>query len=238
MVAGASSSRAIPTSDPTRMWEVFFTSMCSRKNSTSATNAGHAGTPRRPVMTSVRPTSTMRYRPNTSRRRLKPAISLPSSLVVGGVSGRLLGAVALPGVAEARKVKVRIPIGHVDHRQALEVVAHDQVVHDTHGPVQLHRLLSDEARRLADVGLGARDGAAPGTGVAVAGIDRGDDGHRTDLLLGDVHVGHAVLQRLEDPDRHTELLAALEVGERRLVEGADDATRFCAQRRYGRIHPV
>jgi hypothetical protein len=73
---------------------------------------------------------------------------------------------ASAGIAEARQVKVGIAEAQIDHRQPLEVVADDEIIDHAHGAVHLHRLLTDQARRLANVGLGARHGAAALGGIS------------------------------------------------------------------------
>ena len=50
---------------------------------------------------------------------------------------------------------------HLDHRQALEIVAADIFVGHADAAVQLDALLADEAHRLAELHLGLGDGAAP-----------------------------------------------------------------------------
>ena len=49
---------------------------------------------------------------------------------------------------------------HIDHREALEVMADVELVDDSHRAVQLDGLLADEARGLSYIGLGARYGSA------------------------------------------------------------------------------
>jgi hypothetical protein len=152
-------------------------------------------------------------------------------------SSRLRAGIARgQSITEAREMKVRVSQTHIDHRQAFEVVADYEVVDHPHGSVHLHGLLSDESRRLSDVGFGARNRVTARAGIGDIGVDRSDDGHRADLFLGDVHVRHAVLQRLEGADGHAKLLAALKVREGRLVQHPHDTGRFCTQRRRRRIH--
>ena len=58
----------------------------------------------------------------------------------------------------------RVAEGHLEHRQALEVVAADVLVGDADAAVQLDALLADEAHALAQLHLGlatARAAAAP-----------------------------------------------------------------------------
>ena len=73
-------------------------------------------------------------------------------------------------------------------------------------------------------------------GIAL-GVDRraGEARHRLRLLVLDRHVDHPVLQRLERADRHAELLARLQVLERRVVGGLDRADRFGADQRGGEV---
>ena len=65
------------------------------------------------------------------------------------------------------------------------------------------------------------------------GIDGGtsETRHRLGLLVLDHHVDHPVLQCLERADRYAELLARLQVIERRVVGGLDRADGFGAYQR-------
>ena len=58
----------------------------------------------------------------------------------------------------------------------------------------------------------------------------GNDGHRASLLCSDNHLRHAVLQRLKGADRDAELLAGLQVAQRRLVERCHDAQGLRTER--------
>ena len=78
----------------------------------------------------------------------------------------------------------------------------------------------------ADTTCAARCGSASVSTVAHARL-----GHRLRLLVADHHVDHAVLQRLERADRHAELLARLQVVERRVVGVADRAHGLGADQR-------
>ena len=117
-------------------------------------------------------------------------------------------------------------------RQALEVVRRRQFVGHAHAAVQLHRLLADEARGLADPRLGRRHRAAAfGRRRRTPACTAASSRHRAGLLELHEHVGHAVLQRLEFADRHAELLARLQVLERgrdQRVHRADALRRTAA----------
>ena len=70
----------------------------------------------------------------------------------------------------------------------------------------LDALLGDEALAVAGRGLGHRRGERP-TVVVLRDGRRGEVAGRPGPLEGDEHVGELVLDRLERPDRHAELLA-------------------------------
>ena len=92
-------------------------------------------------------------------------------------------------------------------------------------------------RRPADLDLRRRDGAAPRVVFGILRHHRRQTGHRLRLLEGDLHVDHAVLQGLVAADRRAELLAGLQIVERRLVErghGADRLGAECRDRRVDR----
>jgi hypothetical protein len=120
-------------------------------------------------------------------------------------------------------------------REPFEIVADDDLIDDTHRAVQLHGLLSDEAGGLTDVGLGARYRAAARRRIADRSWIAAMIVHRAGLFRGNEHVRHAVLQHLKTADRSAELLAALQVTQRRLVERGDDAERLGAERRHAEI---
>src|SRR6202035_259617 len=90
---------------------------------------------------------------------------------------------------------------HIDHREALEVMADVELVDDSHRAVQLDGLLADEARGPSYIGLRARYGPAACRGFVAGGLDCRDDGHRTGVPGGDEHVGHSMVQRLEEIGR-------------------------------------
>src|SRR5260370_24356094 len=95
---------------------------------------------------------------------------------------------------------------HIDHREALEIMADVELVDDSHRAVQLDGLLADEARGLSYIGLGARYGSAACRGVVARGLDCRNDGHRTGLLGGDAHVVPSMLQRLAAAQHRAPLL--------------------------------
>ena len=66
-------------------------------------------------------------------------------------------------------------------------------------------------------------------------LHRGEVRHRADLLDAHQHVGDPVLQRLELADRHAELLARLQILVGGLGQRFDDAQRFRAERRTGKL---
>ena len=108
--------------------------------------------------------------------------------------------------------------------EALEPVRRRDFVRHAHAAVQLHRLLSDEARSLSDARL--RSGNRLTTRVGVrARVARGREIRDRARLLGvDQHLDHAMLQRLKARDRRAELLAVLRVvdgGEVQRIERAD-----------------
>ena len=115
-------------------------------------------------------------------------------------------------------------------------MADDVLVHDPHGAVQLHGLLADEAHRLSDIGLGAGHGAAARGNITVAGVHGGNDRHGAGLLRGDVHIRHAMLQRLEGADGDAELLAGFQIIQGRLIERGRDSQSLGAQRGNTQVH--
>ena len=73
---------------------------------------------------------------------------------------------------------LNIAVQHVQHGEALEVVADIQFIGHAHAAMDLHRLLADEAAGLADLHLGGGDGfLAPdrrsrrASGVAISVIE-------------------------------------------------------------------
>ena len=102
--------------------------------------------------------------------------------------------------------------------------------------MQLYGLLADEARGLPDIGFGARDRAAPLGCIGVIDLHRRNDGHRARLFRGDDHLRHAVLEGLKRADGHAELLAGLQVIQRRLVERRHDTQGLGAKCGNGAIH--
>ena len=71
-------------------------------------------------------------------------------------------------IAEARQMMFGVAKCHIDHREALEVMADVELVDDSHRAVQLDRLLADEARGLSYIGLRARYGSAASAGSSPA----------------------------------------------------------------------
>ena len=109
-------------------------------------------------------------------------------------------------------------------------MAHVELVGHAHAAVQLHGLLADEARCLADQHLGPGHGVAACGRVGVAAVRGGQVDHRACLFELDQHVGHAVLQGLEAADRHAELLARAAVFDGRLEDALERAEGVGAER--------
>src|SRR4029078_9739276 len=59
----------------------------------------------------------------------------------------------------------RVAEGHLDHGQALEVVARGVLVGDADAAVQLDALLADEPHRVAELNFRLRQRASPGRGL-------------------------------------------------------------------------
>ena len=120
-----------------------------------------------------------------------------------------------------------------DHREAAERVAHLELVAHAHarraaGPIPGSRWRQASAiwTLAAETMRVARAGSRSVSTAAQARLR-----HRLRLLVADRHVDHAVLQRLERADRHAELLARLEILERRVVGALDGADRLGADQR-------
>src|ERR1700722_13349228 len=94
----------------------------------------------------------------------------------------------------------------LDDRQALEPVRRGYFIGHAHAAVKLHGLLADKTRSLSDAYL--RRGNCPPTlgGLRARVTCRCEVGDRPGLHRVDQHFDHPVLQGLETPDRHTELL--------------------------------
>src|ERR1700724_1326705 len=118
---------------------------------------------------------------------------------------------------------------HIDHREAPEVMADVELVDDSHRTVQLDDLLADEARRLSYIGLRGRYSAAACRGFVAGSLNCRNDSHRTDLLGGNEHVGHSMLQRLETADHGAELFAGFQIIESGLIDRGHDTRRFGAE---------
>src|SRR6202035_5507657 len=118
---------------------------------------------------------------------------------------------------------------HIDHGEALEVMADVELIDDSHRTVQLDGLLADKARGLSDIGLRARYGAAACRGFVAGSLNCRNDSHRTDLLSGNEHVRHSMLQRLEAADHGAELFAGFQIIESRLIERGHDTHSFGAE---------
>ena len=96
-------------------------------------------------------------------------------------------------------------------------------------PCNLDALLGDQRADAADACTSpptACARAAADLRPAVGGVDHG----RASLLDFEQQVGHPMLQRLEAADRHAELLACLQIVERRRLGDVHRAERFGAQR--------
>ena len=114
-------------------------------------------------------------------------------------------------------------------------MADRQLVRDAHAAVHLHRALPAELARLADLDLGTRGGLGAHRRILVIDLERGHQRHRTRFLRVGEAVDHAVLQHLELADRHAELLAGLDVVERRGVDRVHAAGGLGAQRHDGTV---
>jgi len=117
-----------------------------------------------------------------------------------------------------------------DDSETLEQMGSRDLVGHAHAAMQLHCLLSDEARRLPHPHFCRRYRAATLVDI-VAAVTHGRQIRRRARLLGvDQHLDHPVLQRLEAADRQTELLAHAQVVERVLLRDVHRAERFRRQR--------
>ena len=102
-------------------------------------------------------------------------------------------------------------------------------VRHAHPAMQLHRLLTDETRRLTDPRLRRGNRAAAFVRVIARVARSGQIRDRTRLLGVDQHLDHAMLQRLEPRDRRAELLPLLRVLDRRVIQRVEHADGFGAQ---------
>ncbi len=96
--------------------------------------------------------------------------------------------------------------------------------------MQLDRLLSDEARRPADLHLHGRHRLGPLEVVGLVEHQRRVQGHAARLLERDQHLGRAVLQRLEAGDGPAELVACLQVLHGRVEQRRHQAHGLGGQR--------
>src|SRR5690606_3796794 len=174
--------------------------------------------PLRTPLPSVLPSLPLAARPPPHVRDAGPP---PSRLRRLGPGERLQRVQVLVGRAHAQ----------LERQQPPEAVADVELVGHAHAAVQLDRLLADPARGLADHDLGARDRLPARGGIAALTGGRGQVGHRTRLFDLHVHVGHAVLQRLEAADRRAELHAVAGVLHGRGQGAVEHAQRIGAQRR-------
>ena len=114
----------------------------------------------------------------------------------------------------------------VDHDEALGVVRQRQLPRHADAAVQLNAFFCHQSADAAHGDLGGRQCAlALGAIVAVHG-GRGIDDGGAGLLHFQQQVGHAVLQGLEAANRHTKLLARLQVFQRVLLGHIHGAQRF------------
>ena len=120
-----------------------------------------------------------------------------------------------------------------DHHQALGVVG--EVVFPGHADtaVQLDSLFGDLACGARANVFGCSDDAAAVVVVFTIGKGGGEDRHAGGLFQLGLHVDHTVLQHLELADRHTELLARLQVVEGQLAGFVHAAQRVSALRGDG-----
>ena len=122
----------------------------------------------------------------------------------------------------------------VEGEQPLEIKTDVEFLGDAHGAVKLDRLLGDEARAFADLGFGARGGAAACDRL---GIDhqRRAQRHRARLVALHRHVGEAMADHLVGRQRPAELLSDFCVFERGVEQRLHDADGFRAERRHRAI---
>ena len=117
----------------------------------------------------------------------------------------------------------------VEGEQPLEVGADVELFGDAHGAVQLHRLLGDEARAFADLGFGARRGAAARDRLGIGHHGRAQR-DRARLVALHRHVGEAVADHLVGGQRPAELLSHFGIFQRGVEQGLHDADRLGAER--------
>ena len=98
--------------------------------------------------------------------------------------------------------------------------------------MDLHRLLADEASRLADLHFRGGGGLLA-LDFTLTQLQRHHVGDRGGLFGVHEHVDHAVLQHLEFADRHAELLAGLGIFDRGVHQHAHRANGFGCMRRDG-----
>ena len=119
----------------------------------------------------------------------------------------------------------------VEGEQPLEIGTDIELLGDAHCAMQLHGLLGDEAGAFADLGLGARGGAAARHRLGV-GHQRRTQGHRAGLVAVHRHVGKPVADHLIGRQRLSELLSDFCVFERLIQQRLHDADGFGAERRH------
>ena len=132
-------------------------------------------------------------------------------------------------------MRVGVAVGQADEGESFEVMTRRIFIGEAHAAVQLHRLLADKARLLADQRLGRRRQPRALGWLGVGGPGRSERGDGIGLLFRDVHVGQTVLDGLKAADRHAELFARLDVIERVGIQRANDADGLAAQRNIGQI---
>src|SRR5436190_17449241 len=133
-------------------------------------------------------------------RRAANATSVGASSLGEHAGGRLHAARHLADLEQ------RVAEGHLDHRQALEVVARGVLVGDADAAVQLDALLADEAHRVAELHLRLCQRAPPWRRL-LAELERRVVAHRARQLELHLNVGDAMAQRLEAGDGDAELVS-------------------------------
>src|SRR3954447_16087235 len=156
----------------------------------------------------------------------KPRSSALKVRSMAASSSGLLYPLAEDGVAA--KVMCAAAKHRIEGEQPLEIRAYVEFFGDPHGAVKLHRLFGDEACALADLGLGARSGAAARDLLGVS-HQRRAQGDRTRFVTLHRHVGEPVPDHLVRRKRPPKLLAHLGIFERPVEHGLHDTNRLRAE---------
>ena len=121
---------------------------------------------------------------------------------------------------------IGIPEQPLQHPNPLEEQSFVLLVRDADPTKELDRVLGNEPAAVGELELGGRYVGLPCFRVFVIDLDRREDRCRlAEFRLG-VHVARDVLKRLKRADRHSELLALLQVGDGAFEELENRALPF------------